>query len=1734
MEGTLKQLVKADDIEEISDEEAEWSDDGDCMLPLDFEVDLETTEEEWEEPIRIFDYFSSAVEIKHPPKYITLRTFSEDSKKIDKPEEDPRKSYESTDGLKIESTSESQLVKKIISTLAHFQSDFPESSKKGQTTQIGSDWVEAIEKLTDIISKDFEEPFKLEEAEINVVLNSLNVGLSVEKASKQPKPTFKVRHLKSSLKLLYELLYLEQGNRSVCQAKFIPMKVVLQDGTIIRALIDIFQNAHTANTIRLLVLQILDLTLNCSIGLEILLSKGLCDDKLGLDGNCEIRTAKTCLEELLQNVSKTTVSSRIRFAMASLTAKINFNEILRTLSSLALSISQKSEVKENNFEDVEDIVRCLHQIRTFIVKAKCTVAQPKSTHFLPLTRYLNLQYERKVNARKIGEKSTNNDLIDPYPGIFFLLQLNKTLNALLIFMAHPIISSSAIVCAAIKELLSTIIHHPVGMVYLNGGAITNEEIERQKIHFDTLNTLCRILLQQTVAAEADEHDDINQPEKSNHDAGLQLVHSIHAVNLIDRLYTLCAGIDDRKDLEKMDILNTIQTLYGMTFTVTGKLTLTRLLTTGRTLDILIRFVQHSGELKEGNTSATKKDMKRSAIRGYACELLLLVVRTSEDVSYLNYFAAELLELGRADETSKLHELISWISPIESIKIESAFLSSLCEVVKTNCENVSPMSHELLTAVRAINLICLPDAKANEDRSFVSLENTSRKPLSPSLDMSIIALYSEGLIESYLTILEKICGYHEQPHLHVATFVGHNGYVLLSVIKPLVQTLSVILGHLISCQDNDFRDTSPINILLRTFTLCYVVPRSSSCFDLSQSVCSNILQIMLMFTSTSFVQPTNISLQMCRKENSGCELQETTKDGTINKQMNNSISLANASMWQKMIAEIIKYTLSAPHTYLAGLRIFSEVLPVPLPIQTKSPFSQEESKKTENIRRLWSVRAYGCETLIKEMVIKLGGVGASCSTLGHLLRRVCVQLADLSPPIAKIITEALIDGIKLYYESNSTSKEIAQTSESTHQNESSKEKSNFCGPQTSRMLNLLMWLVSNGSVKAAFIDSASRSNATEISELNNQHEGFLSTLMQILNTFPNKLELQDPQDRHILLSHALSQEYILGIVQMLLDPEISLLPISQDSELSTISEKHLANSLPPQDQYSCCLNGLFEHIAAENVESGFSILSSAIRTLVMITYQDYGLSKLKSLLLEQPNAIYILLKKLVNAYDVNSKLTPDCFNTLTAISELLRIIIGMVPYGEESTADDNDDGKSRKARDSHEKVLPSAKRAICLSKKEVLKIFKWCKLETQIIKPEPASNSTSSTPKSFGIGSFIGSLQKENSQSILSDTPGNHPLMMLEALLSKLIDSKFDQKVQDVSITEAEETVEGRSVETGAGIIWQQISLTIQQLNNIVDEVSMEKLESDTTSNEESDLQFNLVDAESILGQFQQRAVFELLRESSNATGSYRGEEMDCSHIATDEVNEDERLNTCYWNVSSLEESSNIDNDNLMHTIDADRNSNESLVNVNLIELSSSVSVDPKEPFDLLTQVRQVCDEKSLFETEASKLKKKPKKSLLEAKALANKKLISTFNAGGSVPGLPTGRGRGFHRTSGQRLDAFRSRPANTSRPPSLHVDDFLLLQMRGQQPTGPTGYNRQSVKAAQELFAEREAKSKGAMVGFRDVTKQPVYCDDNSPGMSGVPHGLDKPHPHMNWNMRGKMNFAHKGSSGFMRGQGRG
>ena len=64
------------------------------------------------------------------------------------------------------------------------------------------------------------------------------------------------------------MLILEQKNYSSASAKFVSTMMLLEDGTVQRALVDIFVDKYTGSSMRLLVLQILDLTTNCNVGLE--------------------------------------------------------------------------------------------------------------------------------------------------------------------------------------------------------------------------------------------------------------------------------------------------------------------------------------------------------------------------------------------------------------------------------------------------------------------------------------------------------------------------------------------------------------------------------------------------------------------------------------------------------------------------------------------------------------------------------------------------------------------------------------------------------------------------------------------------------------------------------------------------------------------------------------------------------------------------------------------------------------------------------------------------------------------------------------------------------------------------------------------------------------------------------------------------------------------------------------------------------------------------------------------------------------------------------------------------------------------------------------------------------------------------------------------------------------------------------------------------------------------------
>ena len=84
-------------------------------------------------------------------------------------------------------------------------------------------------------------------------------------------------------------------------------------------------------------------------------------------------------------------------------------------------------------------------------------------------------------------------------------------------------------------------------------------------------------------------------------------------------------------METSQILEVIQVLYGMTLTGQGLGAVVHVLCLGDNIETVLVLTNHSS--MDG-----QKDMKKSAVRGYANELLLLCVRLSENVDFLSKYA----------------------------------------------------------------------------------------------------------------------------------------------------------------------------------------------------------------------------------------------------------------------------------------------------------------------------------------------------------------------------------------------------------------------------------------------------------------------------------------------------------------------------------------------------------------------------------------------------------------------------------------------------------------------------------------------------------------------------------------------------------------------------------------------------------------------------------------------------------------------------------------------------------------------------------------------------------------------------------------------------------------------------------------------------------------------------------------------------------------------------------------
>lgn len=668
----------------------------------------------------------------------------------------------------------------------------------------------------------------------------------------------------------------------------------------------------------------------------------------------------------------------------------------------------------------------------------------------------------------------------------------------------------------------------------------------------------------------------------NYDGLVFLSENLAIVNVLVRslLQTHCEEelVDVRSQNLGLEISYKLQTLYHMEYlsdiykqnnefvdqlhylfclclNSTGRVHVSDVLAMSNHIKVLLSiFMTEKPESKYRDETGIK--LKSTAL-GYAVDLIDIVVKNVSDVSYLKKYGKKILELTRQHEyyetsvASKLQEILVYVSPIDRGNIFNCDdISGLCEFLKKCVDTATAFPGDLITCVRVLKFLAI-----SEKDGFQS------KPDHIELKYKHVTLqlYSGDGVSSLVQILEKICSHFAQPGLHTSNLVSNQGLLAAQIIYPSCQLLRKMLSYVIACRDNMFKDLTAISTLLKVYNLMYNYPMNCPAWSMSRKILEEVVNTLLAYT-----QP--ISLEM------------------------NDTESLQKSLWSLLIGEILKFTMDGPSCFIPGLMVLSEMLPLPLPLMTKQYINDDEINTILTYRKLWSAHLHCQQTALMEMIQTL--CQSSFQPLNYILRKVCLQIADLAPNMAVLVSKALID---LLLEESITIP--------LNQN-------------ASRLLYFFACLLSHGSIKISVVSSITSSFVT-----------FLCTVLRTANDSATHLQGQD---------------YVLNIIQSIFDTEIKL--VSFDGDL----DQFLANVIPSKDIFIALITGVLENVIQVN---SLSCLPAVIRILSLIAEHNYGFYYMKQFLLKKPLVVLTIFQRILDLFKTNS----DCLTLLSALLEFLQYI-----------------------------------------------------------------------------------------------------------------------------------------------------------------------------------------------------------------------------------------------------------------------------------------------------------------------------------------------------------------------------------------------------------------------------------------------------------------------------------------------
>lgn len=753
---------------------------------------------------------------------------------------------------------------------------------------------------------------------------------------------------------------------------------------------------------------------------------------------------------------------------------------------------------------------------------------------------------------------------DPYPALYRYMHSCHFLESITVVLSAAAGAGHLGVIQTTKELLRFLSLTQSGLLFL--------------LAQPTPSNLLLRLLASVTEVEGEEtmftggESALTGPSFGEEGFGVWMMQVLHALQGVSELVShVNAGGEGGVGLEEGDnaeVLGMLNALYLMTFTLTGRSAVSHVFSQDNNLSCLVTLLQHYSKDGHGDTKARK-----AVTYNYACMLVLLVVQSSNDLRMMEQFAVPLLSIAKADDTNaKLQELCKWLEPLEKLRFEMGSIPTLIDYIKQNVENVlTTEGTGLVTALRILCHLACP---------LLSVEG-QQKDLKWSL--AVVQLFSGEGLDTCVRVLQKLCSVLLQPwRVH-----GHMGptpqrCMIISICINTLRLLRTMLTELLRGGAFQFRDTRVASVLVTLHMIVCSIPASGRLDGEEMRVQALIVDILLTFTQG------------------------------VNEEVTHTEETLASNTWSLMLKEVIGSLLKAPEGLFSGLTLLSELLPLPLPMQSTQGISVQDVAVALNTRKLWSMHLRAKWKEFSEVFRCVGST--SCPPLLAMLRRVCVQLADLSSPTATLIMKTVLELIL---------EELQPM-----------EGKGVCWGQVIRLISLMDALVSQRACKSAALHLLS---------------GTVSGDEQLADLFPLLLSLLAPAADHSLQQQC--SELVGTILQSLCDQDISLV-VSTPGEGFVSEAEQLANSLPGREMLSSVCNALLEVLG--NPESSFALLLTCIRTLTFLTEHDYGLYHLKNSLKKHSANLCALLKRLALPFN------KDSADLLSTLLDFLRQILNTEP------------------------------------------------------------------------------------------------------------------------------------------------------------------------------------------------------------------------------------------------------------------------------------------------------------------------------------------------------------------------------------------------------------------------------------------------------------------------------------------